>query len=121
MERSIDGRTILIPQKKLRCLITGDFFKDSEHERNLQRFAQRLVMEYDYRYEQLDRRFSVQLGSRRYPPDLVAYHKDLPQENANILLVVEIETEGIEPSDPNHGTGQLFSYMQMLPGSEYGV
>lgn len=114
-------KTILIPQKKLRCLITGDFFRDSEHEKNLQSYAQRLVMEYDYEYTQLNRRFSVQLGSKRFPPDLVAFYTGLPHENSNALLVVEIETEDIKPSDPNHGTGQLFSYMQMLPECRYGI
>jgi len=121
LERWSGEKTILIPARKLKCYITGKLMKDTEHERNLQRLAQRLVREYDYEYDQLDRKFSVQIGSKRYYPDITAFHRKTLRKSGNVCLTVEIETEDVEPSDRNHGTGQLTSYMRMFPRCRYGL
>jgi len=47
LESWTGGKAIAIPAKQLKCYISGNLVKDSEHERNLQRMAQRLVQEYD--------------------------------------------------------------------------
>jgi type I restriction enzyme M protein len=121
LESWTGAKTIPIPSKQLKCYISGDLVRDTEHERNLQRMAQRLVQEYDFEFEQLDRYFSVQLGSRHYYPDIVAYEKNVPRKKEAIRLAVEIETPDIDPTDPTHGIGQVLSYMQMLPQCKYGI
>ena len=121
LERWTGEKTILIPPKKLKCYITGKLVNDTGHERNLQRFAQRLVREYNYEYDQLDRKFSVQIGSKHYFPDIVVFHRGAMRKRENVCLVAEIENGGIEPSDPKHGTSQVKSYVQMLPRCKYGV
>jgi type I restriction enzyme M protein len=80
------------------------------------------MAEYSYAREQLGRKsISIQLGSKRYFPDIAAYHKDLSHERDNVNLVVEIEPDNIEPTDANHGTGQVESYLRMLPNCRYGI
>jgi len=122
LEQRADKGTRFVPSGKSRCEITGDLYNDTRHERNLQTFARRLVGEYNYERAQLGRKtLKIQIGSKHYFPDIVAFHKNLPKEKTNACLVAEIETEEIEPSDSTHGTGQLLSYMQMLPNCKYGV
>jgi len=121
-EHQVNGGTVLIPAGKRKCIITGELYKDDEHERNLQTLAERLLTEYGYGQEQLARKsISIQLGTKRYFPDIVAYHKELLHERDNVNLVVEIEPGSTEPTDPNHGTSQVESYLRMLSSCNYGI
>jgi len=80
------------------------------------------VKEYNYRFKQFARKSTaIHLGSKKYYPDMVAYHEESPKERDNIILIAEIEPEKTSPNDPNHGTGQAISYLKMLNNCKYAI
>ena len=116
-----DVVTILVPEGKIVCYITGDFRKDTPEERVRQEWARKLVEEYGYAKEDIGVEVTIPMGRARKRADLVIYERGKSHELEHIRIIVETKTEDIKPADKQKGVEQMKSYLSACPNAEWGL
>jgi len=115
------GLPTLIPSGKILCYVTGKLRNETPEEKVRQRVARSLVEEYGYKKTELGINFSIKLGVKRHPLDLVVFHESESHIQENVYIIVETKKEKIKPNDKNEGVAQLKSYLSACLSSQFGL
>jgi len=111
----------LIPEGKLRCVVTGTLRNDTPEEHVRQRIARSLLEDYGYDKDHIEVELSVNLGSSKKRVDIAIFPPDVPHKQENIKIVVECKREEVKPSDHDNGVEQLKSYLAACINAKYGM
>lgn len=113
---------VIVQQGKVLDFIDGLSQRSETPEEYVrQEIAKSLVREYGYPKKSIAVEFTVRLGTRKPRADLVVFHDDAEQDQANAYVIVECKERGVKATDKKEGVGQLQSYMAACPNAIYGM
>ncbi len=110
-----------IPEGKVCDFIDQKVRNDTPEEYVRQNIERRLVLELDYKPEQIAVEFPIKIGSRRVRVDLVVFPESEAHEQDNARIIIECKRDSVEPSSKKDGVDQLKSYMSACPNAEWGM
>ena len=110
-----------IPPGYIRCFVTGKLRADTPEEHVRQRWARSLVYEYHYPKTDLGIEVWITMGRSRKRADLVVYGNKAPHIQERIQIIIETKRDDRNPSDGDHGEGQLKSYMAACNACKFGL
>lgn len=110
-----------LPDGKLCDYIDGKIRKDTPEEYVRQNIERRLVLELDYKPEQVAVEFPIKLGSKTVRVDLVIFPEGDSHNQDNAFILIECKRDSVEPSAKKDGVDQLKSYMSACPNAEWGM
>jgi type I restriction enzyme M protein len=113
---------VIVQQGKILDFIDGLSQRaETPEEYVRQEIAKSLVREYGYPKKSIAVEFTLRLGTRKPRADLVIFHADTEQDQANAYVIVECKERGVKATDKKEGVGQLQSYMAGCPNAIYGM
>ncbi len=112
---------ILIPEGKLRCVVTGVLRNDTPEEHVRQRISRSLLEDYGYYKDHIEIEFTVNLGRAKKRVDIAIFSGGAAHKQENIKTIIECKKEDIKPSDRDNGVEQLKSYLAACPNAKYGM
>jgi type I restriction enzyme M protein len=113
---------VIVQQGKVLDFIDGLSQRaETPEEYVRQEIAKSLVREYGYPKKSIAVEFTLRLGTRKPRADLVVFHDDAEQDQANAYVIVECKERGVKATDKKEGIGQLQSYMAACPNAIYGM
>ena len=81
----------LIPEGKLRCIVTGVLRNDTPEEHVRQRIARSLLKDYGYYRDHIEIEFTVNLGRAKKLVDIAIFSADTAHKQENIKINPDIE------------------------------
>jgi type I restriction enzyme M protein len=111
----------LIPEGKIRCVVTGQLRNDTPEEHVRQRIARSLIDDYGYDKGYIEVEFSVNLGRARKRVDIAIFPVGVEHKQENIKIIVECKREDVNPTDRDNGVEQLKSYLAACPNAKFGM
>ena len=121
--RSVTRKKVIkVPEGKIWDYIDGKFREDTPEEYVRQTIEKRLVLEYEYKRQQIRVEYTLSVGSKKPRVDIAVFQNDSREfTQEQVWLVVECKNEKIDPRDNKDGVGQLKSYMSVCPNCEWGM
>ena len=110
-----------IPDGKIIDFIDQKLRSDTPEEYVRQNIERRLILELDFKPEQIAIEFPVKLGSSKKRADIVIFHEGKPHTQENAWIIIECKRDSTEPTNKKEGTEQLKSYMSACPNAEWGM
>jgi type I restriction enzyme M protein len=110
-----------VPDGKIVDFIDQKFRNDTPEEYVRQNIERRLVLELDFKPENIAVEFSVKLGSSRKRADIVIFPDGLQHTQENAWIIIECKRDNVEPTNKKEGVEQLKSYMSACPNAEWGM
>jgi type I restriction enzyme M protein len=110
-----------LPDGKICDFIDQKIRTDSPEEYVRQNIERRLVLELDYRPEQIAVEFPIKIGSRSVRVDLAIFPEGREHHQDNIFILIECKKDTVPPSSQKDGVGQLKSYMASCHNAEWGM
>lgn len=110
-----------LPDGKICDYIDEKIRNDTPEEYVRQNIERRLVLELDFKPEQIAVEFPVKLGSNRVRVDLVIFPEGKPHDQDNAWILIECKRDSVEPSAKKDGVDQLKSYMSACPNADWGM
>jgi type I restriction enzyme M protein len=110
-----------LPDGKICDFIDQKIRKDTPEEYVRQNIERRLILELDYRPEQIAVEFPVKIGSRSVRVDLAIFPEGREHTQDNIYILIECKKDTVPPSSQKDGVGQLKSYMAACHNAEWGM
>lgn len=111
----------LIPQGKVRCIVTGKLRRDTPEEHVRQRIARSLMEDYGYAKTNIEIEFSVKVGSGSKRVDIAMFPPDTEHKQEQVQIIVECKREEVRPTDRDNGTDQLKSYLAACLNARFGL
>ena len=109
-----------LPDGKICDFIDQKIRSDTPEEYVRQNIERRLILELDYKPEQVEVEFPIKVGSRRCRVDLAIFREGEEHVQDNIWTIVECKRDSTPPSDKRDGVDQLKSYMSSC-SAEWGL
>ena len=121
LECSMEEHITLIPEGKIRCVVTGTLRNDTPEEHVRQRIARSLMEDYGYDKGYIEVEFTVNLGSSKKRVDLAIFPVGAEHKQENVKIIVECKREDVRPTDRENGVEQLKSYLAACPNAKFGM
>jgi type I restriction enzyme M protein len=113
---------IIVQQGKVLDYIDGLTQRaDTPEEHVRQEIAKSLVREYRYPKSKIAVEFTLQLGTRKPRADLVIFPAGKPHTQEHARIIVECKAPTVKMADKDQGVGQLKSYLDACPNTEFGM
>lgn len=110
-----------IPPGKIIDYLTGKLRRDTPEEHVRQRIARTLVEEYEYKKEQIELDFRIQVFSKSYPCDIAIFNENKPHKQEEIYIIVETKSESVKSTNKEEGISQLSDYVGAAINCEFGM
>lgn len=110
-----------LPDGKICDFIDQKIRNDTPEEYVRQNIERRLVLELEYRPEDIAVEFPIKIGSRRSRADLVIFKEGQEHTIDNAWIIIECKKDSVEPSNRRDGVEQLKSYMSACSNAEWGM
>ncbi|MDJ1169750.1 N-6 DNA methylase [Roseofilum sp. BLCC_M154] len=110
-----------LPDGKICDFIDQKIRQDTPEEYVRQNIERRLVLELEYRPEDIAVEFPIKIGSKRFRADLVIFKEGQEHTIDNAWIIIECKKDSVEPSNRRDGVEQLKSYMSACSNAEWGM
>ncbi|UEM25433.1 N-6 DNA methylase (plasmid) [Skermanella mucosa] len=110
-----------IPEGKICDFIDQKIRNDTPEEYVRQNIERRLVLELDFKPEQIEIEFTIVMGSAKKRVDIVIFKEGDQHTQENAWIFIECKRDSVEPSNNKDGVDQLKSYLSACPNAEWGM
>lgn len=110
-----------LPDGKLCDFIDQKIRNDTPEEYVRQNIERRLILELDYKPEQVEVEFPIKMGSKKCRVDLAIFEEGKEHVQNNIHIIIECKKDAVEPTDRRDGVEQLRSYIAACDHAEWGM
>ena len=117
----MEEQITLIPEGKIRCVVTGTLRNDTPEEHVRQRIARSLMEDYDYDKGYIEVEFTVNLGSSKKRVDIAIFPVGVEHKQEKLKIIVECKREDVRPTDRDNGIEQLKSYLAACTNAKFGM